>query len=223
MEYLLYIAAVFVFLFFRFGPGKRLFMKNAQPKNHGTSATKKEYQPIKVQDYYRYILLEECKHSYILKTISEFCNLSGAPTYSEYIIKIAKHDKWHIIMLDDNFSFYDFHNLVSWFTGIKEKPEIPEYSFGYARHKTDNQLDYLYNLDPENEYGDTVIGGFRDEKSFSVYLPEAYEESGNLELSNHIAFGFTNTAHVISYLKLDINDIANMEFEEQIIKYYDYE
>ena len=115
-------------------------------------------------------------------------------------------------------SFYVYHNLVCWLSGYEENIAIPELSIGYSKNKTQAQEDYLFFLDPENEYGDTHIGTFRNGKSFSIYLPEAYEEYGNLTIKKEIQVSMKENAEYISEQGFNISDIESLKYTEHKIK-----
>jgi hypothetical protein len=76
----------------------------------------------------------------------------------------------------------------------------------------------LFFLDPENEYGDTQIGTFRSGKSFSIYLPEANEEFGNLTIRNEIQVSMKENIDYISEQGFNILDINSLEYTEHKIK-----
>jgi hypothetical protein len=221
------IAIVIIFILFNQFGGKK--ENNVISQNTNSFETKentpKEGKPtlgtlkkIKSEDYNRFILTKSTTESYILKGIKEYGELSGNEEYKIYSFGIAEYEDWKIIKVDQYISFYVYHNLVGWLSGYEENKAIPELSIGFSKNKTDSQEDYLFYLDPENEYGDTQIGTFRNEKSFSIYLPEAYEEYGNLTISNEIQVSMKEKTDYIIEQGLNISDIGSLKYTEHKIK-----
>jgi hypothetical protein len=221
------IAIVIVFILFNQFGGKK--ENNVISQNTNSFDTKdntpEEEKPtlgklkkIKSEDYNRFILTKSTTKSYILKGIKEYGELSGNEEYKIYSFEISEYGDWKIIKVDQSVSFYVYHNLVGWLSGYEESTAIPELSFGYSKNKTDSQEDYLFYLDPENEYGDTQIGTFRNEKSFSIYLPEAYEEYGNLTIKKEIQVSMKENLDYISKQGFNISDIESLTYTEHKIK-----
>ncbi len=189
---------------------------NTSEKEKSNLGTQKK---IKSEDYSRYILTKSTTESYILKGIKEYGELSGNEEYKIYNFGIAaEYGDWKIIKVDSSISFYVYHNLVGWLSGYEENTAIPELSIGFSKNKTDSQEDYLFFLDPENEYGDTQIGTFRNGKSFSIYLPEAYEEYGNLTIKKEIQVSMKENVDYISEQGFNISDIESLKYTEHRIK-----
>ena len=176
---------------------------------------------IKSEDYSRYILTKSTTENYILKGIKEYGELSGNEEFNVYNFEIAEYGNWKIIKVDPSISFYVYHNLVGWLSGYEESTEIPELSIGFSKNKTDSQEDYLFFLDPENEYGDTQIGTFKNGKSFSIYLPEAYEEYGNLTIKKEIQVSMKENVDYLSEKGFDISDIETLKYTVHKIKMYE--
>jgi len=173
---------------------------------------------INSEKYNRFILAKNTTESYITKGIKEYGELSGNEEFKIYNFGIAQHGDWKIIKVEESVSFYVYHNLVGWLTGYEKNTAIPELSIGFSKNKTDSQEDYLFFLDPENEYGDTQIGTFRNGKSFSIYLPEAYEEYGNLTIKNEIQVSMKENTDYISEQGFNISDIDSLKYTEHKIK-----
>jgi len=188
---------------------------NTAEQKKPTLGTLKE---IKSEDYDRFILAKSTTESYILKGIKEYGGLLGNEEYKIYNFGIAEYGDWKIIKVDQPISFYVYHNLVGWLSGYEENTAIPELSIGFSKNKTDTQEDYLFFLDPENEYGDMQIGTFRNGKSFSIYLPEAYEEYGNLTIKKEIQVSMKENVDYISEQGFNISDIESLKYTEHKIK-----
>jgi len=220
MEYLIIVIIIISFILYnQFRNTKKII--NFDSKNNLSKNEKKiskTIQKIKKEQYNRYILTKNTTENYILKMIKEYGELSGNIQFNIYNFDIAEYGEWIIIRIDENISFYVYHNLVDWLNGYEENPEMPKLSFGFAKNKTYTEKDYLFFLDPKNEYGDTQIGAFRNEKSFSIYLPEAYEIYGNLTINNEIKVSMKNKIKYIYEQGLNISDIDTLKYKEFKIK-----
>ena len=221
------IAIVIIFILFKQFGGKKENNVIGQNTNSIVDKNKANEQEkltpgtlkkIKSVEYSRFILTKSTTESYILKGIKEYGELSGNEEYKIYNFGIAEHGDWKIIKVDQSVSFYIYHNLVGWLSGYEENTAIPELSIGLSKNKTDSQEDYLFYLDPENEYGDTQIGTFRNGKSFSIYLPEAYEEYGNLTIKKEIQVSMKENVDYISEQGFNISDIESLKYTEHKIK-----
>lgn len=173
---------------------------------------------INSKEYNRFILTKKTTENYITKGIKEYGELSGNDEYKIYNFRIAQHGEWNIIKVEESISFYVYHNLVGWLTGYEENPNIPELSIGFSKNKTNSQEDYLFFLDPKNDYGDTQIGAFRNGKSFSIYLPEAYEEYGNLTIKNEIQLSMKENIDFVAEQGFNISEIDSLKYTEHKIK-----
>lgn len=172
------------------------------------------------KDYVRYIFTKNTTENYILKMIEEYGELNGEEDAKLYDFGISTYGDWKIIQVDKNLSFYAYHNLVGWFFGYEENPEIPEFSIGFAKNIENVNYDYIFHLDPENERGDTGIGVFDNGKSFFIYLPDAYEENGNLTVTDKIKLSKTEKIEFISNEGLEISKINDLNFSIHKIKMY---
>ncbi|NMH88062.1 hypothetical protein [Flavivirga algicola] len=221
------IALVIIFILFnQFGgkKGNNVISQNTNNFEAKDNTSEKEeptlgtLKKIKSEDYNRFILTKSTTESYILKGIKEYGELSGNEEYKIYNFGIAEYGNWKIIIVDKSISFYVYHNLVGWLSGYEENRAIPELSIGFSKNKTDSQEDYLFFLDPENEYGDTQIGTFRNGESFSIYLPESYEKYGNLTIKKEIQVSMKENVDYISEQGFNISDIESLKYTEHKIK-----
>lgn len=213
-----------VLFYFRFGPGSRLLKK----KTHHyivPPASREDPESINIEikrnEYNRFILTKNTTERYITKGISEYGELSGNEEYKMHNFGIAQHGDWRIIKIDHSISFYVYHNLVGWLTGYEDSSDIPELTFGFSKSKVDSQNDYLFFLDPHNAYGDTQIGAFRYGKPFAIYLPEAYEEYGNLTIKKGIKVSLNERINYISEQGFNISEIESLNYIEHNIKMYE--
>jgi len=220
-------AVVFILiLYYQFGMKNENEIFRQQTSNFKTKNNQLELEKpvlgtlkeINGKEYDRLILTKNTTESYITKAIKEYGELSGNEEYEIYNFGIAQHGDWKIIKVEESLSFYVYHNLVGWLIGYEENPEIPELSIGYAKNKTDPEEDYLFFLDPENQFGDTQIGAFRNGKSFSIYLPEAYEEYGNLTIKNEINVSMKENTEFIAEKGFDTEKVLSLNYAEHKIK-----
>lgn len=116
---------------------------------------------------------------------------------------------------------YHYRQLVGWLTGYEDSSDIPELTFGFSKSKVDSQNDYLFFLDPHNAYGDTQVGAFRYGKPFAIYLPEAYEEYGNLTIKKGIKVSLNERINYISEQGFNISEIESLNYIEHNIKMYE--
>ncbi len=218
LQIALLVVAVIIFFYFRTGQGSRLLKEKSH--HHIVPPASKEDSssiPVKIisKQYNRYILLNNTTDNYIVKGIKEHLELSGDnDAFKDYVFEMAKRGDWFVIKISQSDSFYVYHNLVGWLTGYEETEAIPEHTIGFSVNITDSQKDYLFFLDPHNFNGDTQIGAFRNGEAFAIYLPEAYEEHGNLTIKKGIELSFEEKVNDISNLGLDVSDIESLEFEE---------
>jgi hypothetical protein len=226
MEPKIIIGAVIaiVLFYFRFGPGSRLLKK----KTHhfivppaSREDPKSIHVEIKSNQYNRFILTKNTTKSYLIKGINDYGELSGNKEYEIYNFGVAEYGDWKIIKVDQSISFYIFHNLAGWLTGYEDSSDIPDLTFGFSKSKKDSSEDYLFFLDPHNEYGDTQVGAFRYGKSFAIYLPEAYEEYGNLTIKKGIKVSMNERINYISEQGFNILEIESLKYIEHKIKLYE--
>ena len=176
---------------------------------------------IKSNLYERFILTKNTTENYVIKGINDFGGLSGNKEYHIYNFGIAKHRDWKVIRVDQSISFHVYHNLVGWLTDYEDNSETPELTFGFAKSKIDSLKDYIFFLDPFNANGDTQIGAFRYGKPFAIYLPEAYEEHGNLTIKKGIKVSLKERLNYISEQGFNISEIESFKYNEHKIKMYE--
>jgi len=225
MKYLIIITIAFV-IYNKFDSRVQA-NENLQLKIHKNLKNQNESQSllysgtlykIRNKDYDRFIFVKKTSEDYLLRMIKEYGELSGTKEFKEHSFWVAKSGDWYIIKVGKLTNFYTYHNLVCWFNGYEENPDIPEYSIGFSKNKFNSQQDYFFHLDPNIKLGDTEIGAFRNGKSFFIYLPEAYDEFGNLKITSDIKISVNEIIKFISNNGLDISIIESVEFVEHIIK-----
>lgn len=117
------------------------------------------------------------------KAIQEHLEMCEEPIDVEDFEIEAKADtQWWWIKCPHMISFYSFHNLIGWLTCDNPSKGIKEV-YGLAKHQQDDWQSYYAHRDKDNRWGDTVIGVLNSSQAFSIYLPESYEEEGNMVFS----------------------------------------
>jgi len=222
MKYILVIGIIvfIVILFFLFlkTKNKQVFNNKSMEAEVDKKESADTYQKIISNDYNRYILLKNTTEPHLIQMIIEYGELSGNEEYEDHNFEIAKSDDWYIIKIPETIHFYAYHNLTGWLTGYEQNPNNPQFSIGLSNHKTDSQEDYIHYSDPHNDYGDTHIGNFRNGKSFSIYLPDAYEEFGNMIITHTKDTSFENSIKTIINNGFDILNIKTLNFKMIPIK-----
>lgn len=167
-------------------------------------------------NYTRYLIARKTSIEYLTGMIREYGALQDTDDMMDFVFKIATAGDWFVIEVDPGVTFYVYHNLASWFYGYEEKSDIPDISIGFAQHKMDDEKTYYFYLDPSIKWGDTSIGRFNDGRAFFIYLPEAYEEYGNLSVSDDVEV----PVPVTPFLKekgFDLKSIPSLDFEQVTI------
>lgn len=167
---------------------------------------------INKKEYHRFIFTNNTTERYIIKGIKQYGKVSGNEEYKIYNFGIAQHGDWKIIMIEEPINFYVYHNLVGWLSGYEESQDIPQLVIGFAKHKTDSQENYLFFLDPKNENGDTQIGAFKNGKAFDIYLPEAYEEYGNLIINKEVKIPIKEYLGFIFKKGFDVDKLLSLNY-----------
>lgn len=218
MKYLIILGIIIIVLF-------AIFIQNINSKKNNTHIIDSENHlesliKIKDSDYERYIFVQNTTEDYLIRMIEEFGELDMSNEFLISSFRIAKSEDWHIIKVDTILDFYHYHNLVGWLNGYEENINTPSLSIGYAKNISDKQNDYIFYLDPNVIEGDTEIGVFRNGNSFSIYLPEAYMENGNIKISNNQKLSINKIINTLSEEKFDISKIDLLEYIKYKIKIY---
>lgn len=147
--------------------------------------------PIVSADYNRFILVKNTTEEYIKSMTSEHVALSGTDG-DHYLaqFQILKEGDWFVVKVPQEIDFYTYHNLVGWYFGYDDNPDVPEYSIGFAEANKDINDSYMFYLDPDNEYGDAHIGVFKNGTTFTISLPDAYEKIGNITADKSLDINF---------------------------------
>jgi len=169
-------------------------------------------------EYSRMIFAKSTTEKYLIQMITEFGEMSGNEEFQLHSFWFGKSGDWHIIKVGETIDFYTYHNLVGWLKGYDKNPNTPKYSIGFSLNKIESSLDYIFYLDPNAPLGDREIGTFRNGKSFFIYLPEAFEEFGNLTITENFKLSWNDVVNFISKNGLNISKIESLNFIEHKIK-----
>lgn len=212
------LIAIFIFAYYFF----RLVFTNqnsdqTRRKRSGNNVNKQNKNPeihkeIKSSDYDRFILVRRTTMHHLNEQIKEFSSIFHNEEPIQHDFLIAEYANWKIVKVGAEMSFYEYHNLTCWFHGYDDNPENPEMSFSYAKSNIDPLESYLCHLDVNNKFGDTMIGAFAGGDSFYIYIPDAYDETGNLTISNKYHLSYAKTVDYIKLKGLDISAIDTCNF-----------
>lgn len=180
-----------------------------------------ELIPINTAEYSRYLLAENTSKEYVLSSITEYGELSGGTDFTEFDFGIFEYSEWILVKIPDNFGFYQFHNLVGWLLGYDQEAKLPSMTYGIAAHNSDSTKNYFVELDQNTPEGDVVVGAFQNGNSYYVYLPEAYEENGNMKITNQINYDYNAVKNKFSELSLPFDSFDSRSYESHLVKYYE--
>jgi len=198
------------------------FLKEFQIDGADLKSNTETIEPVISKNYDRYILAKNTSDEYLKTMIKEHAELDG--TEGAFILAefgIAKTGEWYVIEVPSEVDFYTYHNLVGWFYGYESNDEIPDYSIGFAKFKTNDTKNYLFYTDPNNEAMDTQLGAFADNSAFSIYLPEAYEETGNLTVDLKISLSYNSIQEFLDENGFKLQNIAELDFTKFKIRIYE--
>ena len=170
--------------------------------------------PINISEYSKFIIIKDSSEEYMLDYIKEYGELNSGDKksyeFKYHFVEGKDNSNYIIIKCPDHMDFYNYHNLSAWFYGYGKYKDMPQLSAVVSFNKENEEENYYAYLDPNNSYGDTLIGVFDNGTRFFQYLPEGFKENGN------IVVGYNNLEHVkvTDYLEsmgLSIEDLYENE------------
>ena len=179
-----------------------------------------EIFPIETDEYRRYLVIESVQEEEIKRNLAEYANLTQGDYVGDRSFIIFKSGDWSVVRFPGEVSFYDYHDLISWFSGY-ELDGRSLLAFGMAVHETNSSLNYVFELDPDIEYGDTVIGSFENGNVFFIYTPGGYVEGGNLTLSEDVAYNSAKLDSIILENQLEEQFLHTYDSSEIVIKFFE--
>jgi len=187
---------------------------NINEENVNNMINEENKYPININDYNKYIIIQNSTEEYIIKHFKEYSEICGGEK-TVHDFKYSFKNNITIIKCPQNINFYNYHNLSGWFMGYEENKESPDLTAVISLHKINNKEDYYATLDPENSYGDTMIGVFDNGKKFSQFLPEGFKAGGNINLEDNNL----EKLNVCDYLKIfDLTKEELINFENNYFK-----
>ncbi|MGK0447674.1 MAG: hypothetical protein ACJA2M_001452 [Polaribacter sp.] len=198
------------------------FLKEFKIDEADIKSNTESIEPIISKNYDRYIMAKNTSDEYLKSMIKEYAELNG--TEGEFNLAefgISKTGEWYVIKVPLEVDFYTYHNLVEWFNGYESNEEIPDYSIGFAKSKNNNSKNYLFYTDSNIEARDTQVGIFADNSAFSIYLPEAYEETGNLTIDKKISLTYNSIQVFLDENGFKFHYIDELNFSKFKIKLYE--
>lgn len=134
--------------------------------------------------YSRFIILKHSSLEFLKGKLKDHADLTGTDEMEEHLFQIAEWGELQFLKLPDTISFSRYHDFAAWFMFAEKNANIPQYCIGIAFHQTDELLDYGFWDDWYSPTGDTLLGGFRNGKSFFIQLPEEDPGSGTIRINN---------------------------------------
>ena len=176
---------------------------------------------IKPENYSRYIILSKTEVGYVKEVPREQGKFRGTEEGSFEVVNFGIHrvDDWWIIKTPEAVDFFTYFDLVSWYT-LYNDDYSPYHVIGYAESSISPSDNYLFILDPKNDYEDMLIGSFKSGLKFNVYLPAAFEGSKALILNDNLKFDYTNLAESLEVNHCPLSDISEMDFEYFEVRIY---
>lgn len=162
-------------LYFRFGPGVRFLKKKSHhyivPPSPGKDPN---WMPIELREYDKFIYIKqndlEVEVEMVLNATKEECEIKE--------LNVELVNGWFKISVLQS-SFEAFHFAVDFYY-YTNGGDV----YGYWKHKTSSAKDFIVEVD-EDIGGDYLIGVFRTDQNFGVYLPKSGEHpKGNISLSS---------------------------------------
>ncbi|MCH4889598.1 hypothetical protein EZV73_18595 [Acidaminobacter sp. JC074] len=148
------------------------FLFNKQKKSDQDRPKEMKFRMGLFSDYKKRILVEGLSRDQIESLMTSHESLEE-DTYSYKLVDLADG---YMVECSDQMTFYDYHNLVGWLYGTGEHDS--ENIYGLVH---DDYNNYIVKLRPDG-LGDTLYGLIDDGRMIEIYLPEAYEEGGNIRV-----------------------------------------
>ncbi|GAA0874087.1 hypothetical protein GCM10009118_04950 [Wandonia haliotis] len=158
---------ILALIYFRFGPGSRLLKKKSHHYIVPPSPdSDRNWIPVDIGRYKKTIYIKKNSPEDILKTIAEIS--PGEKWEADY-----SYDGWIRITVED-VSFGEYHALLSICDAVNEGQ-----TYGFCEHRDSPEKDYIVRVDEESY--ENLIGVFRTNKNFGIYLPNSESNAkGNI-------------------------------------------
>lgn len=167
-----------------------------------------ELLKIESSNFDRFILIKNTSIDVCKSSIIEYCELNvseedknSSENYDEHRFKLCEQGSWLIVNVSEEFSFYNFHNLVGWM-------HDSEQTYGFSIHKVSPNKSYYVELDRTDNWGDVLVGSDQNENSLYTYLPDAYVDGGNLRLTSEIKYSYANALAQLDSARIDLSSVS---------------
>ncbi len=194
-QIILIIFVAILFFYFGMGPGSRMLKKKTHhyivppsPENDPN------WLPIEISNYNKFIFI---KHKDSEVTVEDVLIVNqNERNIKELEIELVNGwFKLHIIQSN----FQEFHDTVTIYSYVNNGDV-----YGYCKHKTSSNEDYIVKLDEETEY---LNGVFRTNKNFGIYLPSLQKHpKGNISISSNMELDFNEALKELPILAIDNNE-----------------
>ena len=143
----------------------------------------------------------------------------GELNYTFHQFEFAESGNWVIVKLEEQTPYLDYYNLLLWYLNFNPENK-PSHSIGFAQHKSESSLDYLFFADLEEDSTDDFVGVFRNGKRFKI--PEIKPETDSTILYRSFEFklSFVQALKIIDEYGLDISKLKEISFNANYIRIY---
>ncbi len=178
--------------------------------------------PVNHDDYKRFIIVQGGSVENIKKLLIEFGELNISNEHEIKKVNISKLGDLFLIQVNDDLSFYEYHNASHWLIGFgsEDLNGVVNKVFSIALNQKSSKENYYAYIDTDQTYDDTQIGAFENGSQLSIFLPGAYEENGNIILNPDVSPKFKSPTDLLKNLNIDLNDLKNPQGQDFEFKIY---
>jgi hypothetical protein len=176
--------------------------------------------PINKTDYVNYLAFKSSDTSYVFDEIRRGDKHFGSKAIKEYSIDYFKKNDWTILKLDTTFSLLFYHSLIYWLDGDGHYFKRPNPAIGISLHNTDKKNNYSFVVGNYYQREDTEVGLFDNGTTFFIYVPNAWEEKGNIYTSEDLTLKEKNLNEFFKTYTFpyDTDTLAKLNFARVIIR-----
>jgi hypothetical protein len=176
--------------------------------------------PINKSEYSNFLVFKGSDTSYVFSKIRSGNKQFGNPKIKAYSVGFFKRGDWTVLQLDTAFSLLFYHSLITWIDGPGSDIKTPKPILGISLHETDNTKNYSFVNGNYYQRKDTEVGLFENGTSFSIYVPKASEEKGNLYTSGSLILKEKNLNDFFNTYDFPFNthSVARLDYEPVKIK-----
>ena len=176
--------------------------------------------PVNKSEYINFLIFKNSDTNYVYGKIKSGDKHFGDKDITQYSIGFYKNNPWTILQLDTTFSLLYYHSLIMWVDGLDNDRNIPETILGLSIHKSNKLNNYCFVVDKTYKTDDTEFGLFENGNPFSIYMPNAWEEKGNLYSINPSTIKAKNIQDFLKTYNFDINvdSVPKLTFDRTVLK-----